>query len=35
MTNFGQTKKLLTPMQDGFRNKMSCTDAIAAITDYI
>ena len=35
MMKFCQTNKLLNPMQYGFRNKMSCTDAIGAITDYI
>ena len=34
MMNFCQTNEFLTPMQYGFRNKMSCTDAIAAITDF-
>ena len=35
MMKFCQTNKLLNPVQYGFRNKMSCTDAIGAITDYI
>ena len=35
MMKFCQTNKLLNPVQYGFRKKMSCTDAIDAITDYI
>ena len=35
MMNFCRTNKLLNPRQYGFRDKMSCTDAIAAITDFI
>ena len=35
MMNFCQTNKLLTPMQHGFRNKMFCTDVIAALTAFI
>ena len=35
MMMFCQINKLLNPVQYGFRNKMSCTDAIDAVTDYI
>ena len=35
MMKFCQTNKLLNPVQNGFRNKMSCTDAIGAKTENI
>ena len=35
MMKLCQTNKLLNPIQNGFRSKTSCTDAIGAVTDFI
>ena len=32
---FTEKNKLICPMQYGFRNNLSCVDAIAAITEFI
>ena len=35
MIRFTEKNDLICPMQYGFRNNMSCVDAIAAITEFV